>query len=336
MNNFQKAFRVSSAVLFVILFLNPSRSDAHEIRPAYLQIVQTSASSYDVYWKVPRMGDAVPRIQPVFPEGFVLEVLKNPKQTPEAAIYSYRLQSTEPLQGKEIYIKGLNKTLIDVLVNVSFLNGEKATLLLQADQDRGMIPGETSTWDVIETYTTLGIEHILLGIDHLLFVLALILITKGKWRILKTITAFTLAHSITLSLAALGLVNFPGAPVEAVIALSIVFLAVEIIKNSQGKQTLTGRKPWIVAFTFGLLHGFGFAGALSAIGLPQQDIPLALAFFNIGVELGQIIFVVIALAFIQLIAIKKDWSPNLRRVPAYLIGSLAAFWMIDRVIAFWP
>ena len=126
MNNFPKAFRVFSAVLYVLLFLNPGRSDAHEIRPAYLQIVQTSESSYDVFWKVPRMGDAVPRIQPVFPSGFVLEVLKNPKQTPEAAIYSYRLQSTDPLQGKEIYIKGLNKTLIDVLVNVSFINGEKS------------------------------------------------------------------------------------------------------------------------------------------------------------------------------------------------------------------
>ena len=335
MNNFQKAFRVSSAVLFVLLFLNPSRSDAHEIRPAYLQIVQTSESSYDVYWKVPRMGDAVPRIQPVFPEGFILEPSKNPKQTPDAAIYTYLLESEESLRGKELFIKGLNKTLIDVLVSVTFLNGEKTTLILQADKDTGMIPGETSRYDVVKTYTILGIEHILLGIDHLLFVLALIIITRGKWKILKTITAFTLAHSITLSLAALGIVNFPGAPVEAVIALSIVFLAVEIIKNNQGKQTLTGRKPWIVAFTFGLLHGFGFAGALSDIGLPQQDIPLALAFFNIGVELGQIIFVVIALAFIRLIAIKKEWSPNLRRVPAYLIGSLAAFWMIERVIAFW-
>ena len=136
------------------------------------------------------------------------------------------------------------------MVNITYLNGEKATFMLQADKDSQIIPGQTSSFDVIKTYSILGIEHILLGIDHLLFVLALILITKGKWKIIKTITAFTIAHSITLSLAALGYVNFPGPPVEAVIALSIVFLAIEILKNLKGEATLTSRKPWIVAFTF--------------------------------------------------------------------------------------
>lgn len=298
-------------------------------------LVSYSVRSHEIYWKVPRMGDAVPRIQPVFPEGFVLETLKDPKQTPDAAIYTYLLSSEMSLRGKEIFINGLNKTLIDVLVSVSFLNGEKTTLMLQADQDRGIIPEETSALQVIKTYTILGIEHILLGIDHLLFVLALIMITKGKWRILKTITAFTLAHSITLSLAALGVVNFPGPPVEAVIALSIVFLASEIMKNQRGQQTMTSKKPWIVAFTFGLLHGFGFAGALADIGLPQTEIPIALAFLNVGVELGQIIFVVFMLAVIYLINLKKDWPPVLKKVPAYAIGSLAAFWMIERIAGFW-
>lgn len=198
-----------------------------------------------------------------------------------------------------------------------------------------MIPGETSTFDVIKTYTMLGIEHILLGIDHLLFVLALIMITKGKWKILKTITAFTIAHSITLSLAALGYVNFSGAPVEAVIAMSIVFLALEILKNINGEQTLTSRKPWIVAFSFGLLHGFGFAGALSEIGLPQQEIPMALAFFNIGVELGQLIFVLVVLGAIKLLSMYKKWPSYSKQTPAYAIGSVAAFWMIQRVVAFW-
>ena len=181
----------------------------------------------------------------------------------------------------------------------------------------------------------MGVEHILFGIDHLLFVLALILITKGRWKILKTITAFTIAHSITLSLAALGYVNFPTPPVEAVIALSIVFLAIEIIKNLQGKQTLTSKKPWLVAFTFGLLHGFGFAGALANIGLPQQDIPWALAFFNIGVELGQIAFVLAVLVIIKILSFKKQWPMYLKKIPAYAIGSLATFWMLERVIAFW-
>lgn len=320
--------------LLVFLF-NITIVKGHEIRPAYLQIVQVTENAYEVFWKVPSMGDAVPKIQPVFPSSFVIENLKTPNQIPGSVIYYFRISSEESLQGKELFIKGLDKTLIDVLVTVNYLNGEKATLLLQADMDSSLIPGQTSALDVVKTYTILGIEHILLGIDHLLFVLALIMITKGKWKILKTITAFTIAHSITLTLAALGYVNFPGAPVEAVIALSIIFLALEILKNLKGEQTLTSKKPWIVAFSFGLLHGFGFAGALSEIGLPQQEIPLALAFFNIGVELGQLIFVVFVLGLIKLLSLYKNWPVYSKKIPAYAIGSLAAFWMIQRVVAFW-
>ena len=245
------------------------------------------------------------------------------------------ISSKETLQGKILTIEGLNKTLIDALVTITYLNGEKVTMMLQADKDSSIIPGETSTYDVIKTYSKLGIEHILLGIDHLLFVLALIIITNGKWKIIKTITAFTIAHSITLSLAALGFVNFPTPPVEAVIALSIVFLAVEIVKNQNGQETLTSKKPWLVAFTFGLLHGFGFAGALANIGLPQQDIPFALAFFNVGVEIGQIAFVLIVLAIIRLLSLKKQWSLIIQRIPPYAIGSLATFWMIERIVGFW-
>ncbi len=320
------------SILFVLFTIN---SWSHEIRPAYLQIIQTTETTYEVFWKVPSIGENVPRIAPVFAPFFKIEELNKPKLLLQSVIYSYKISSTKPLAGSIITIDGLAKTLIDVLVTVSYLNGEKITFMLQPDKDSGIIPGESSTFDVIKTYTKLGVEHILLGIDHLLFVLALIIITKGKWKILKTITAFTLAHSITLSLAALGYVNFPTPPVEAVIALSIVFLAVEIIKNQNGKQTLTSKKPWLVAFTFGLLHGFGFAGALANIGLPQQDIPVALAFFNIGVEIGQIAFVLVVLIIIKLLSYKKNWPVILKRFPAYAIGSLAAFWMIERVVAFW-
>jgi len=322
-------------LLLTLILIGNSHVNAHEIRPAYLQIIQVSENSYEVFWKVPSMGDAVPKIQPVFPLEFTIENLKVPNQIPGSVIYYYLISSEQPLQGKEISIQGLNKTLIDVLVTVQYLDGEKATLLLQPDFDTSIIPGKTTVMDIIKTYTVLGIEHILLGIDHLLFVLALILITKGKWKILKTITAFTIAHSITLSLAALGYVNFPGPPVEAVIALSIVFLALEILKNLNGEETLTSKKPWIVAFTFGLLHGFGFAGALADIGLPQQEIPLALAFFNIGVELGQIMFVVVALFVLYLLHMKKNWPAYTKKVPAYAIGSIAAFWMIQRIAGFW-
>ena len=324
--------KISVFLFFVLFTLN---GWSHEIRPAYLQIIQTSETTYEVFWKVPSMGDAVPKIHPIFPPFFTVEELNRPNQIPGSVVYSYKISSKETLQGKILTIEGLNKTLIDALVTVTYLNGEKVTLMLQPDKDASIIPGETSTYDVIKTYSKLGIEHILFGIDHLLFVLALILITKGRWKILKTITAFTIAHSITLSLAALGYVNFPTPPVEAVIALSIIFLAIEIIKNLQGKQTLTSKKPWLVAFTFGLLHGFGFAGALANIGLPQQDIPWALAFFNIGVELGQIAFVLAVLVIIKLLSYKKQWPMYLKKIPAYAIGSLATFWMIERVVAFW-
>jgi len=321
--------------LFFILFMIGFNGWAHEIRPAFLQIIQTSETTYDVFWKIPSMGDAVPKIHPVFPPFFTVEELKRPNQIPGSVVYSYKITSKESLQGKILTIEGLNKTLIDALVTVTYLNGEKVTLMLQPDKDSSIIPGETSTYDVIKTYSKLGFEHILLGIDHLLFVLALILITKGKWKIIKTVTAFTIAHSITLSLAALGYVEFPSAPVEAVIALSIVFLAIEIIKVSKGKQTLTSKKPWLVAFTFGLLHGFGFAGALSKIGLPQLDIPIALAFFNVGVELGQLAFVLVVIAIMWLLRKTKfNWPSWAKKIPPYAIGSMASFWLVERVYAF--
>lgn len=318
--------------IFVLFTLN---GWSHEIRPAYLQIIQVNTTSYNVYWKVPSMGDATPKIYPIFPPFFTVLESKRPYQISGSVIYSYKIFSDKTLQGKILTIKGLNKTLIDVLVSVFYLNGERVTLMLQPDKDSSIIPGETSTFDVVKTYSKLGIEHILLGIDHLLFVLALIIITKGKWRILKTITAFTLAHSITLSLAAMGYVDFPTPPVEAAIALSIVFLAVEIIKNLNGKQSLTSKKPWLVAFTFGLLHGFGFAGALADIGLPQLDIPIALAFFNVGVEIGQLAFVLVVLVLAKMLSLKKDWSLTIRKIPAYTIGSISVFWVIERIVRFW-
>ena len=174
-----------------------------------------------------------------------------------------------------------------------------------------------------------------MGIDHLLFVLALLLITVGFKKLIKTITAFTVAHSITLSLATLGVMGLPSAPVEAVIALSIVFLAVELVHYYNGKEGLTVRHPWVVAFIFGLLHGFGFAGALSDVGLPQTDIPVALLFFNVGVELGQIAFVLVVSAIIWILTKTKfTWPVRLKKVPAYAIGSMASFWLIERVLNF--
>jgi hydrogenase/urease accessory protein HupE len=188
---------------------------------------------------------------------------------------------------------------------------------------------------VAAAYLTLGVEHILTGIDHLLFVLALLLLTRGTWRLVKTVTAFTVAHSITLGLATLGIVHVPSKPVEAIIALSIVFVAAEIVQARRGHQGLAARVPWIVAFTFGLLHGFGFAGALSETGLPAGHIPVALLFFNLGVEAGQLLFVAAMLAVMACARhIQMVWPRWAGLVPPYAIGGLASFWVIQRVAAF--
>jgi hydrogenase/urease accessory protein HupE len=183
-------------------------------------------------------------------------------------------------------------------------------------------------------YLGLGIEHILLGIDHLLFVLGLLLIVRGAWMLIKTITAFTLAHSITLALATLGFVEVPSPPVDAAIALSIMFLGAEILRARQGRPGLAARAPWVVAFAFGLLHGLGFAGALTQLGLPPGEIPLALLFFNVGVELGQLMFIaaVLALAW-ALRQLQVAWPRWSEPLPAYAIGTVAALWFIERTSA---
>ncbi len=289
-----------------------------------------------MFWKIPRLGDAIPKIYINFPDSFSVNELNQPNPIPGFVVYAYRITSKQPLNGQIIGIDGLNKTLIDVLVNVNFLNGETISIMLQPDKTSMIIPEKETLLNTIKTYLFLGTEHILLGIDHLLFVLALLLITPGFRKLVKTITAFTVAHSITLSLSALGFVGLPGPPVEAAIALSIVFLAVEITKYYKGEESLAIKHPWIVAFSFGLLHGFGFAGALTSIGLPQTTIPAALLFFNIGVELGQLVFILIVLLFIWLLKISKIKFPSgLKLVPVYGIGSIACFWLIERIVGFW-
>jgi hydrogenase/urease accessory protein HupE len=188
---------------------------------------------------------------------------------------------------------------------------------------------------VAGVYLKLGVEHILTGIDHLLFVLALLLITCGSWKLVKTVSAFTLSHSITLTAATLGFVHVPQRPVEAFIALSIVFVAVEIVHLHAGREGVTARAPWVVALTFGLLHGLGFAGGLSEVGLPAGHIPTALLFFSVGVETGHLLFVA---AVLSLIALGRRSGVALPRwaelVPPYAIGSVAMFWVIQRVAAF--
>jgi len=284
-----------------------------------------------VVWKLPALGNAIPKIYPILPDNWrIIEEKSN--LLPGNLRRTYIIQIDEPIGGSILYFDGQEKTLIEILVSIKMGDGGQYSSMIKPAKPFFVIPTVPDKLSVIKTYTFLGIEHILLGIDHLLFVLALLLITKGFGKLVKTITAFTFAHSITLSLATLGVVGLPGAPVEAVIALSIVFLAVELIHFYNGKEGLTIQYPWVVAFSFGLLHGFGFAGALAEVGLPQTDIPVALLFFNIGVELGQLAFVIAVLGIMwALRKIKISWPNWLKWIPPYAIGSIAAFWLIERV-----
>jgi hydrogenase/urease accessory protein HupE len=323
----------SISIFFVLIFVSLSLY-GHEVRPAYFSVTQQSEDTYQIVWKVPAMGTGIPKIYPVLPSNWEI-IDEQSNLLPGNLRRTYTVKAANEIEGNKLYFKGQEKTLIDVLVSIKKMDGVQYSSMVKPSNPSYLIPVTQDKYSVIKTYLVLGFEHILLGIDHLLFVLALLLITKGFGRLVKTITAFTIAHSITLSLATLGVLGLPGAPVEAVIALSIVFLAVELIHYYNGREGLTVRHPWIVAFTFGLLHGFGFAGALSEVGLPQTDIPYALLFFNVGVELGQLAFVLITIAFIWVLAkIKINWPVWIKKVPPYAIGSMASFWLIERVIGF--
>lgn len=321
--------------LLALLWLVAVPSLAHEVRPAYLELHEDKAGEYSVLWKTPMRGDMRLALAPIFSGKTQVLTPVIFRQVAGAAVQTWRFKTIEPLRGQTLRIDGLEATMTDVLVRAEFADGTNWTKRVSPQEPAVTIPLRQSAGAVAVEYAKLGVEHILLGIDHLLFVLALLLITDGGWKLVKTVTAFTVAHSITLGLAALGLVHVPQAPVEAVIALSIVFVAVEILRAQQGQEGIAVRAPWLVAFIFGLLHGFGFAGALSEIGLPQGQIPLALLFFNVGVELGQLLFIAAVLCCIMLVRRVRfrfpDWAA---RVPPYAIGTVAMFWVIQRVAVF--
>ena len=321
--------------LTVLVFL-PSVAHAHEMRPGYLEIRETVPDTYEVMWKVPARGvDARLSLNLRFSDD--VEQLADPVSGFQANSHVQRLRVRRDggLTGTSITIDGLVGTYTDVLLRLVHIDGTELIRRLTPDEPTYIVEASPGPGQVAWTYFVLGVEHILLGIDHLLFVLALLLIVASLKKLVKTITAFTVAHSITLALAALGFVHVPGPPVEAIIALSIVFVAAELIRGRQGNPGLTARAPWLVAFTFGLLHGFGFAGALSEIGLPQTSIPMALLTFNVGVEAGQLLFVAAALVLYAIIRNIRVTPPEWAfRIPAYAIGGVAAYWMIERIAGF--
>lgn len=324
-------------VLLALLLAAVSPSAfAHEVRPAYLELTQTSADTFDVLWKVPARADSM-RLGIYVRLPDAAEAVSEPRAmfTGGAFVERWSVRHPDALVGGVISVDGLRTTMTDVLVRIARSDGSTQVARITPSNTTLIVEASPSAWRLSWTYFVIGVEHILLGIDHLLFVLALVILVKGWRRLVETITAFTIAHSITLALATLGVVRVPGPPVEAIIALSIVFVASEIIRARQGRQGLTERWPWTVAFTFGLLHGLGFAGALSEVGLPQQAIPLALLFFNVGVEAGQLLFVAGALAagriLKQLWKRPPEWS---WQVLPYAIGCVAMSWVIERVAGF--
>lgn len=327
-----RAWRVLA--LLAALF-GPLASFAHEVRPAYLELREMPPGEFAVLWKTPMRGDLRLALTPEFSGRIETLTPMVTRESGGAAVQTWRMKTGESLRGQSLSIQGLEATMTDALVRIEFADGMSWLRRLTPQAPAATIPEKQSGWSVAGEYLKLGVEHILLGIDHLLFVLALLLITRGRWRLVKTVTAFTVAHSITLALAALGFVHVPQAPVEAVIALSIVFVAAEILRAQAGHEGIAARAPWVIAFTFGLLHGFGFAGALAEVGLPEGHIPLALLFFNVGVEVGQLLFIAAVLAFLVLTHRRRVSLPRWAvLVPPYAIGSLAMFWVVQRVAVF--
>ena len=320
----------------LLLFCLAALTFADEIRPGYLEIKENSKNVFSVLWKVPAKGDKKLSLKVQLPANCIDKTQATAQLVNGAYIQRWIVVCDNGLVEKTISISGLESTSTDVLLRMEFIDGTSQSIHLTPTNHSILVPAKPSSFQIIATYTWLGIEHILLGVDHLLFVFALLLIVSTTRRLFWTITAFTVAHSITLAGATLGYVNVPQQPVEAVIALSILFLAMEIVHGKRGHPGAAARWPWLVAFVFGLLHGFGFAGALAEVGLPQQAIPLALIFFNIGVELGQILFVVTVILIGWLI--HKINQPKLlswgETAAIYSIGGLSAFWLFERIYAF--
>ena len=329
------------AVLLVLVVLcglfTTSRVFAHEVRPAYLQLNQTGAETYDVLWKVPGRGEDLRlSIYVELPKNCTSESQPRGTFGDNAFTEQWGIRCANGLIGNSVRIDGLKATMTDVLVRVERLDGTTQITRLTPGAPAFVVEAAPRVTQVGKTYLLLGIEHILTGWDHLLYILAMLMLVKGWKRVVATMSAFTATHSLTLTAAALGWVDVPQRPVEACIALSILFVASEIVRERNGNSGLTARWPWAISFTFGLLHGFGFAGALAEVGLPQKAIPVALLFFNLGVEVGQLIFVVgvFAVALLAQQASRRFTQPRPTwswRVPPYAIGAVAAFWFLQRL-----
>jgi hydrogenase/urease accessory protein HupE len=333
------AQRLAAGTLLVLQLAVPGRILAHDVRPGYLSLTEREDGRFDALFKVPASAETQLALEALLPPSCREPSPRQGERVPGATLERWTVDcGAGGLESGEVSIRGLELTLTDVLLRVEWRDGTTYSTLLRPEEPSTRAARGQQSSVPVAGFLRLGVEHILLGIDHLLFVLCLLLLVDGTRRLFLTITAFTVAHSVTLALATLGVVRVPSRPVEASIALSIVLLAVELVRRRRGEASLAASRPWLVAFAFGLLHGLGFAGALSQVGLPQGDIPLALFLFNVGVEVGQIAFVLVVLGLLaagrlpaRRIAVRPpSWAPL---VPAYAIGCVAAAWLIERVAA---
>lgn len=327
--------RIWGLLVLLLAFLAGVPATAHELKPAYLDLRERAPGEFTVLWKVPAIGEMRLGLDARLPENCLAKT--EPVRSIETGAYLERWTAgcSGGLKGRTISIDGLSATLTDVLVHITYATGATEIARLKPDLPSFTVAGQQTTLEVATTYFVLGVEHILGGFDHLLFVLALMLLIHDLKQLVKTITAFTVAHSITLAGAAFGYVSLPQVPVEATIALSIAFVAREILKADPKEPRFSESHAWVVAFAFGLLHGFGFAGALKEIGLPHSDVPLALLTFNLGVETGQLIFVAAVLATYAAAKAMLGAIPSVSRAAAaYAIGITASFWLISRLLAF--
>ena len=326
------ALRISVSWLLFILAVLPATAHADDLRPGYLEIREIAASRYAITWKAPIKPGLAARVAPAFPSDCKSS---EPERSIDAAaiLAKWEIACARPLAGRSVSLSGIESTTGDALLRYQAATGETQAARLTPANPTTTIAAEPARTQVVRTYFVTGVEHILMGYDHLLFVLCLVLLLNGAWRVVATVTAFTVAHSLTLVATTLELISVPRAPVEAVIALSIVFLAVEIVKREPAKHRLSERIPWVIAFLFGLLHGFGFAGALAEIGLPQGEVPAALLAFNLGVEAGQLVIVAVAMAALALLRQANAlWLRPVQTAMSYAIGSIAAMWLIERVL----
>jgi len=322
-------------LLVLVLLAGAGSVHADVFRPAYLELRESGQDRYQVMWKVPVLGDTRLGVQVVFPDGTTQLTPPQRVFTGSAYVERWQVARAGGFAGQTLRIEGIERGVSDVIVRLERADGSSQVERLLPQRPQFVVLAASGAIEVAGSYLALGVQHILGGVDHLLFVLALLLIVRGGRRIFMTVTAFTVAHSITLVAATLGWLRIPAPPVEALIALSIVFVAAEAVRGLRGKPGLTARAPWVVAFSFGLLHGLGFASALAEVGLPQTAIPLALFTFNVGVEIGQLLFIAAVLAGrAALVHARMPLPQWVRVLPAYGIGTLAMFWVLERVTAF--